>query len=143
MDRETERLDLDDLRLWATAVRTHEEWIRSNASRYEIDASKYILGYVLETIIGDDARCFGGLWNIRYDRQIAEMGKELLLIRLQWEIDVPELPANIRQRLEGFKGEADEADWASEDGFSAIKEGWKTKVKDYVEEQVDSNSARY
>lgn len=130
------RPDLDDPFSWARIARIHSDWLRQVAPSYGIDVPKLILGDVLGSIVGDDENCFGIKAAGFRSAEIANLGKRSLLERLDWEIEVPELPENIRGQLEKVKQQLIDLDWSDSAGFNRARDIWTKLAKNFTQRQL-------
>lgn len=134
----------EDPMAWAMFSQIREQWMRYVAPQLGVDVEKLILGDVLSTIIGDDVNCF--FWDFGgkvFLPESAARTQELLLFRLNWEIGVPELPDEVREKLEdvkaAFEGE-DLSDLKERATYERAKEHWY-RMKGEVEQMIDENPA--
>jgi len=132
-----DRVPLDHPRAWAEYAQVHSKWLRAVALQFGLDVDKLILGDVLSTIIGDDANCF--IWyesGAPFESEWAERARNNLLFRLGWEINTPELPDNIREKLREVKEAVELLDWTNEATFKEAMKIWYS-AKDWVVEEID------
>ena len=97
-----------------------------------IEHKKIILGNVLGTIYGDDPNCFGFF----YIPNISYQGKRHLQIRMDYEINTPELPEQIRSRIQEIKPQIVSMDWTKKAGYQEARKLWIQKVRNYVQHQI-------
>ncbi|MDD4382004.1 MAG: hypothetical protein PHE21_01520 [Candidatus Dojkabacteria bacterium] len=135
MSVELQKFDFKNPNAWALISKFRSDWVRQVASKYEIDVPRFMLGCLLGTIVGDDSNCFG-LYCAPFDAKIAKIGKEYLIIRMGWEIDLPETPVEIRRKLEDLLPEVMERDWGKEEDFITIRNKWHTGIRNFVEEEI-------
>lgn len=133
---EVSRPDLDDPFSWARIARIHSDWLRSTAPSYGMDVPKLILGDVLASIVGDDENCFGIKAAGFRSAEMANRGKQYLLERLNWEIEVPELPENIRGQLEKVRQQLTDLDWSDGAGFNRARDIWTKLAKNFTQRQL-------
>lgn len=135
MNIELSRFDFEHPHAWALASKFHSDWVRQVASKYEVNLPTYMLGSVLATIVGDDSNCFG-IPCAPFKVDMAQMGKEHLAIRMKYEIDLPETPAEIRRKLEDLFPEVIQTNWQNEESFVEIRTKWWKEIKNFVEEEI-------
>lgn len=106
-----------------------------------IDVSKYVLGGVLSSIVGDDANAFGAFhWEENYfDSVYAAKSKVDLFERLDWEIVTPEAPDTIRQRLIEAKKRLVLLDWSKKEEFIQAKKIWYEEIRNWLEKELEEN----
>lgn len=138
MSIDTLPTESEELRSWAKLAEAHSEEAKEICEQYGIDLPVYLLGDVLSTIIGDDEWCFG-LKDTPFDRDLSQVRKESLLVRLKWEIELSETPGEIRKRLEKFLPIVEGTSWEDEESFLMIKKIWFKNVKNFVQRQIDKN----
>ena len=132
---------------WAVAPQICEQWQRHVAPQLGIDVEKLMLGDVLSTIIGDDPELLIWVGKLSFDPERASLNRDQLMFRLDWELQVPELPDEVRENLEAVKQdlEADEyADWTVQENFlraRAVWQSFRTTTEAIVEEDPDYQAA--
>lgn len=120
---------------WAREPFIHINLLRQDALQKGIDPSRAILGEVLHLIAGDDFNCFGAS-NAPFVPGNAAIGKEQLMIRLIGEIDTPELPEEIRNRLQEVKERLEKMNWQTKNGFGKARKLWIRRVRNFVRAQI-------
>lgn len=131
--------DLDDSFTWASIERVYAEWARHVGPQLDIDVEKFILGDVLVNITGDDEDIF--IWTIGgsiFDPEIAAEAKSHLIERLDWEINTPETPQAIREKLEATHEIISSLDWRKKSDFDEARENWFS-LKSWVVQQIEEN----
>jgi hypothetical protein len=126
-------------REWARIPFEFLDWCRERGSEYGIDTQKLILGGVLGSIVGDDSNCFGVSLGLEYMPKVSPLQQRDLEIRVELEIDTPELPENIRERLRGFLPILLKSDWRNEEDFLRVRESWVRDVWEFTKNEVDMN----
>ena len=118
---------------WARRPQEAAQKLRAIAGRGRegLDGRKLLLGFALDTICGDDIHVF----RVGSDHFTAEKGEKSrndLLIRLEWEAGMGELPEEIRQRLgnlqETFRTEA----WQTIEDLASAAGRWLAVRSDVV-----------
>ena len=127
-----QRPDLKHPDTWATIAEVHQKWLRIASPQMGFDTKKIILGDVLGTIYGDDPNCFG----LIYLPSLSHEGKKHLQIRMDFEINTPELPEQIRSRIKEIKPKVLSLDWTNESGHKQARKLWMEKVRNYVQHQI-------
>jgi len=130
-------LNEDDELYWAMIERVYIEWLRHVGPQLDLDVSAMALRLVLSNIIGDDFNCFA--WaNYGYDVEGAKRSRKNYLERLNCEIDLPELPDEIRDRLIQTRDKITELDWEVEGEFFKAREIF-LETKKWVSNYIDVN----
>ena len=130
-----DRPDWKDPDVWAKTGETYIAWLRQAVPQLDLDTKRIIIGFIFRTIIGDDRNCFGPY----YMADMIETAQRHLQIRMDTEINTPEIPEDIRQQLIRVGSQLHGIDWNSPAGYSQAVTTWKTGVLDYVQQQIDSH----
>lgn len=115
------------------------EWLRKAAPELGLDPHKLILGDVLSSIIGDDANCFG-IKGAGFMPDLVDNMRESLFAIMDWEINIPETPDNLRKRLREVKFALEKLDWHNQAEFYRARNTWTVKVRDYTRHEVNTNN---
>lgn len=135
---ELPRPNLENPDSWASLSVVHQKWLRQVAPQLGLDAKKAIVGDAVSSIIGDDTNCFPPE-AAGFHPEWSETGKRHLEIRLNYEIDTPELPDTIRQRLRKVKKQITALDWKDEKQYGKAKDLWQRDAKHFTQRQVALN----
>lgn len=119
---------------WDYLPRIRCEWVRAVAPQLGLDAELWVLGEVLHSITGDDG---GTLYMVEHNRE-AEGRKAQLIERLEWEIDMPETPENIRVELQKTLEQIKTQNWLNTSEFEKGKNQWISTRK-FVEKEINTN----
>lgn len=114
------------------------EWVRYVGPQLGINVEKLILGMVLDKITNDDANTFFLVACNIFAPEIAAGAKQSLLERMRWEIDTPETPQKIRERLESTLQSVSSLDWTKRKEFDQAEAEWY-RLRDWVREQRKEN----
>lgn len=114
---------------WAKQSKVTEKWIRYVAPQLGLDPSQIVLAGALSNIIGDDANCFGEKGITSFDLKLGKLSKALLLTRLGWEIELPEVPLNIKQNLVNYLKLIRDLDFEIKESFDFAREFHNELVK--------------
>jgi len=107
-----------------------------NSKEDKIEREKFILGCVLINILNDDSNAFG----IFFSSKFTPSCKVGLLARLGWEVELKELPEDIKERIKKTVEDAEKIDWSDKDQYEVLVNDWKTNVKEFTRKEVDENS---
>lgn len=124
---------------WATIPFEFQDWCREHGSEYGVDTDKLILGELLGSIVGDDYNCFTIIVESESMSKVSHLMRSDLVRRIELEIEAPETPENIRERLREFLPVLLDSDWHKEEEFLRIREQWSRDIKDFVREEIDKN----
>lgn len=122
-----------ELLKWGLQARNDSNWLRAESSKYGLDASKMVLGHVLKTILGDDANSFAYMHTFIIDSDSIKGNQLNAIERLSWEIETPETPDSLREKLIKIKENLLICDWTNKDSFFVSKKIWE-KMRDEVED---------
>ena len=121
---------------WSRQPQKAVEKMRADALGDETDPTEQIRQHMLGWINNDDGRCLPLYIN---DRDIgngtAWIQQQMLISRLTYEAQLPELPEDIRQRVITILKIAQQTDINSLDVYSGLRNRWFTEVHDYVRDQ--------
>jgi hypothetical protein len=114
-------------------------WIRFVADQLDIDASKYILGEILRKLEGDDN--YFGLSEAAWRNQPeANTVRDQLMGRIQWKLEIPETPEEIKARLTHVKEMLAGIDWSKENNYQLAKTTW-TEIQQWISNKRKTNPA--
>lgn len=130
--------DLKDPDKWSAISIVRTAWLRQVAPQLGIDPSKQVLGETLAAIVGDDANLFTWANEYYFGTDVVSNSKKGLNIRLENEIDTPEMPNKITRRLKIVKDKVNAIDWTSKEGFKHARDEWY-KVRNWVRNEIDNN----
>jgi len=125
---------------WAGLPRIYSDWVRFVGPQLAIDAPKLILGKALECITGDDGNCF--YWSFggsNFKEEEAVNSKSHYLERLDWEINLPEMPFDISERLKAVRVEVDYLDWGDIEQFNKAETIW-LDAKKFTDQEIKSRA---
>ena len=120
---------------WANGPKGEVERME-NSKEDKIEREKFILGCVLINILNDDSNAFG----IFFSPKFTPSCKVGLLARLGWEVELKELPEDIKERIKKTVEDAEKIDWSDKDQYEVLVNDWKTNVKEFTRKEVDENS---
>lgn len=123
----------DDPLFWASLCRTHEKWLRHIAPQLGFDTNTLLLGDALSSIIGDDENSFGFFFMEEY----AELIKKQILERMDWEIQLPETPEEIKVKLKDVTAFIKNLDFSKKENYSLGHTKWK-EMRDWVEKEIEN-----
>lgn len=112
---------------WAIMARIHNQWVRLVSPQLGLDASKMVLGDVLDKIISDDGNIFVRFqygWGDELS-EVARQSKADLQERLDWEISISELPEDIKDSLKEVKNQATLLRWERKEERESLYNLWK------------------
>ena len=121
---------------WGRQSRVDSNLIRVQSPNIGLDASKMVLGHVLRTITGDDGNSFVYLHTLIHDEIFLRGGQQNAIDRLAWEIELPETPEDLKEKLEKVKEDITGSDWTNKESFEVSKASWqkmKTELVDTCE----------
>lgn len=129
---------------WALTPPIYTQWLRFIAPRFKLDVNKLVLGYVLDRI-WDDANAFAWTFGRAefFNPETASQYREQLIKRLDWEMSVPEVPAEVRAKIQEEKEAMSKLDWSKWEDFEAARAIW-TSIERFVMEQPElRETAKY
>jgi hypothetical protein len=126
--------------VWAESPAVYDRWVRDIAPQLGIDARKVALGHVLKSIVGDDGSVFFLSGAGYFNREQVGIMHDTLVIRLGWEVGVPELPMDVRQSLSGVLDVVRDADWNDGLALVASRDAWRTAVGE-IDARIDSDTS--
>lgn len=123
---------------WARRERQKADFVRHNAGKLNIDATRFVAGQVMDIILYDDTNCFSErpLQAAFPPEQVLETQREAILERLAWESSSTEIPANIRNQLSQTRELIQNNPWADITAFRKASEGWY-KMRQFVQDEFD------
>jgi hypothetical protein len=125
--------------VWGHQSQVDSEWLRSKSPEFGLDPKKMVLGHLIRTIVSDDNNSFIYIHSLIFDRESIEGSQQNALIRLAWEIDLPETPEDLKERLKEVKEIVEMADWMREEDFEKSKDKWN-KMRHSLEESLETKS---
>lgn len=125
---------------WGQQARIDADRLRRDSPKFGFDASKMVLGHVVATILGDDRQLFFYLHEGIDDEALIRASQQNSLERIAFEIETPETPEDLREKLKAVKAALSASDWVNKDSFFASKKIWD-KMRDDLEAslEVDAN----
>jgi hypothetical protein len=103
-----------DATRWAVLPRIHRRWFLRVAPQLGFnrgDIHKYLLGQVLNAITGDDANAYHFLYQVEKSPEDLSHGKFEAEERLRWELETPETPSKVKEKLEKAQAVIAAANW--------------------------------
>lgn len=119
-----EKPDFSDDMTWATICRVHTLWFREILPQLSIDVHKVIIGYSLTTVVGDDYGAIAFKQNIVNNPKVAEISKQMLLERMDWEVSIPELWPGIRGQIHQARLLIEPLDLSDKDQYDQARCIW-------------------
>lgn len=120
----------------------HQEWIEYPAKRINelIQGARRVgknpdevgLGYLLVTITGDDANCFYPVMLSGFSPDASRKAASSISKRIEWEIEVPQAPQVLRERLKSVKERLGKIKWDTNEGFDEGYQMWKEEVQKWL-----------
>lgn len=123
--------DGDDPLNWAKKTRLNYEWLEQVGPQLGLNISQLFLGRVLNSIITDDINSFG----MYFMADKANLAKDSILERMDWEISIRETPEPIKTKLQEVIDLIQPLDLTDKTNYHLANESW-AEVKDWVEQQV-------
>ena len=114
----------EEMQVWARQSRVDSDWIRIQAPGVGLDPSKMALGHVLRIILGDDRNSFTQVHDLIIDEESTRANQSAAIERLDWEIEVPEIPQELREQLIVLKQHFVDSDWSSKIKYIIAKNRW-------------------
>lgn len=130
-----------ELLRWAKQPIEHVEAVRNGTFRVPDGQTKdfYIKKFLLSSIAGDDAQILS-FSDDYFIPELTDMQKEGAIIRLDFEIASKEIPQEIREKLEKFRGSLEEADISEKGGYMEMKDGYRKLVREVQKHMTEDKS---
>ncbi len=119
-------------REWIEYPQKKIEEIRQKAKEVGLDPEHIARGYIIENIIGDDGNAFGPTRLGSFNRENSILAWETISWRLNWEIDRPETPPEVKEQLGKILKKMQEIDWTTEEGFEEAYQLWREDAKNWL-----------
>lgn len=136
--------DVNDPFSWALYARLNADWLRHIGPQLGMDMPKLMMGDALSDIIGDDYGAIAA-WNVIIGHQEnASMCMRMLLERMDWESDTPDLPLEIRTAILNTIENVKDLNLADEKEYYQVKNEWLTLrhfVQDIIAERPELQEA--
>jgi len=128
---------------WATSPLLELNNLTEQAKQNNWDVTALVLGYVIDTILGDDGNIFlfsqlGQKSGEPFAPQLSLLARDSLSIRLAIEIGAKEIPEDIRSRLRTLRDQVSKLDWSQEADYKKAETAWQT-TRDWVLEQTKTD----
>lgn len=108
-DISTERQSLMD---WGREPLIESDWIRQQAEGVGLNTQRMLLGHALNRVVGDDENSYvSSDYHAYLSGDEIEQGRENALLRLGWELRLPELPQAVKEKLDHVKDAVEKSDW--------------------------------
>lgn len=121
-------------------LRKQTEWFRFIAPLLGLDRHKLIVGTILNRIIGDDTNIYFPVHDFVTDSNSIEEHKSRANARLAWELQTPEVPESIKEKVLSAKNVISGADWKNLNSFNRAKSA-QEKLVAAVEVLIEKNSS--
>lgn len=122
--------------------RGHQEWIEypakrirelmQEARRVGKNPDEIGLGYLVVTITGDDVNCFYPVMLSGFNSEGSRKAASSISKRIEWEIEVPQAPQVLRERLKSVKERLGKIKWDTKEGFDEGYQMWKEEVQKWL-----------
>lgn len=126
----------DQAMKWSLQPQKAVEKMRADASQDGTDPTEQIRQHMLGWIVNDDGRCLPLYIN---DGDIGDgtawIQQQMLVNRLTYEVQLPELPDDVRQRLAVILEVAQQTEIDSLGVYRSLRDQWFESVHDYVRDQ--------
>jgi len=121
---------------WSHQPQKAVEKMRADALQDGTDPTEQIQQHMLGWIVNDDGRCLP-LYINDGDIQDGTAGihQQMLVSRLTYEVQLPELPEEVRQRAKDVLVVAQQIEIDNLDSYRNLRDQWFRKVHDYVRDQ--------
>jgi len=129
--------DLNDQLANSQLKVTHTEWLRQVVPQLRLDASKLVCAFTLGNMMGDDGNEF--VPPIVRDVSKASRSKESVLILLDLEANVPELPGYFRKHIQEVRDQLVGFNWTDMVEYDNARNLWKREIRDYTINQITSD----
>ena len=120
----------------------HQEWIQypakrigqlmQEARRVGKNPDEVALGYLVVTITGDDLNCFYPVILSGFSPDASRKAASSISKRIEWEIEVPQAPEVLRERLKSAKESLGKIKWDTKEGFDEGYKMWKEEVQKWL-----------
>jgi hypothetical protein len=117
---------------WAKIKDVRKDWLRAIGAHLDFDPAKMILGEAMGNIEGDDPNAFG----MFFMPEIAYDVKGTIDIVMKSEINSPELPQNIHDRLVEVHSGVMALDLTTENGYKEAKKIYQERLIDFVNQEI-------
>ena len=126
---------------WANSTRDYVEAVRGGKIPVPEGETMqfHIKKFLLRSITGDDLQAFSFM-NDYFVSERTEIQKETALVRLNFEIDQPELPEDVRKKLTKVRGQISAADVTSREGYFKTKDQYR-KAIDEIKQIVEKDKS--
>lgn len=127
---------------WATISIVKTQWLRAVAPQLGLETKPLVVGDVIVSIVGDDYGAIGlGIENqIPSNPDVARVAKEMLLVRLRWELSVTELPTKLKDMIALTITHIERYDFRKPRQFKKAKQTWIV-FKEEVQKLVDKSDS--
>lgn len=123
--------------LWEKMRPIHLVWARNVLNQLNLDGATYARGMMLALIIGDDINCFIPSAS-GFNKKQAELSRKKIELIMKWEISVPELPDEIRERIIEIQ-DITSSLWENEESYFMAQARW-LEMRDSVRQIISGNS---
>jgi hypothetical protein len=113
--------------------------MRAEGPKRGINVQKWVLGYAMDTISGDDGGCFG-IYERAFNQEFAIHSKAAIYERMNWELSLPELPGEIRKKIVKVKRALNKIDWTKKEGLEKARGIWLDEVRDFTRQLINSRA---
>ena len=120
------------LEAWVEYPSKKVEELRKKAVEKGADPREIILGYVINTITGDDPNSFLTVIFVGFDKDLSREAQQRTNSRIEWELSLAETPDEIKEQLRLTKERLASFDWDTKEGFDGAYKFWKENVQDRV-----------
>jgi hypothetical protein len=127
---------MEDPMLWASLCKTHTEWMRHIAPQLGFDTPRVIKGMALASIIGDDENSFGFFF---MKAEWGEMIEKQIFERMDWEVNLPEVPENIKEQIRKTQKKLTEINFDNKEEYDIGRAFWKKHVRNFTNHQLALN----
>ena len=116
----------------------HREWLRAAGPQLGIDTPKFIRGQLLSNLAYDDSTNYL-VHQYSTEPRWVNISKINALLRLDGELEAPELPDELREKLTKMREVAAKVDWNDQERFKQVVT-LRNQLREEVRSGIDENS---
>lgn len=124
---------------WAEYPRKRVEELKIKAQKAGKDPNQIVLGYLVNTIIGDDLVVFQPVILGGFDQELSQEARDMIIQRLDWEIGLGQTPQEVRNQLKHVREELSQDSWDTKGGFDKAYNFWEENAQKWMIDFRDSH----
>ena len=139
-------VDLDDSEAvkkgaqeWVEYPRKRVEELMVKAREEGKDPNQIALGYLVNTIIGDDAGMFQAVIFRGFGLELSQEVRDKIIQRLDWEIGLEQAPQEVRNQLKVVREELGQDSWDTKKDFDESYKFWKENAQKWLIDFIESH----